>query len=63
MTELEQILFIPVDFPEICNFSKIAVFKELGDHFEINETLEQFHLSIPMSEHPTGGLRRDLSAF
>ena len=35
MTELEQILFVLVDFYEIRKFSKIAVFKDFGGHFEI----------------------------
>ena len=35
MTELEQILFVPVDFSEIRKFSKIAVFKDFGVRFEI----------------------------
>ena len=34
ITELEQILFIPVDFSEIRKFSKIAVFKDFGSRFE-----------------------------
>ena len=38
MTELEQILFVPVDFSEIRKFSKIAVFKDFGGRFEIRVT-------------------------
>ena len=38
MTELEQILFILVDFSEIRNFSKLAVFKDISGCFEIRVT-------------------------
>ena len=30
MTELEQVLFLPVDFSEIRNVSKIVVFTDFG---------------------------------
>ena len=39
MTELEQMLFVPVNFSEIRNFSKIAVFKNFGGNFEIGSVL------------------------
>ena len=38
MTELEQILFVPVDFSEIGKFSKIEVFEDFGSSFEIRVT-------------------------
>ena len=38
MTELDQILFVLVNFPEIRKFSKIAFFKDLGGRFEIRIT-------------------------